>query len=118
MRGPMFELREGCDPKRYRDAPILHFGFGINEEQIYRVAAASSLLPVKRHLEKVANARLHFRIPVSYEFELMFALYSNYSIEDEQYEDEHEQEVLRIIQSELGIEQQPPLWYWDRSNNG
>ncbi|KAI0063826.1 hypothetical protein BV25DRAFT_365627 [Artomyces pyxidatus] len=81
-----------------------------------RVAAAASLVPVKRHLEKVANAELRYEVPVSYEYELMLARYSNYSMWANQYEDAHEQEVLEIIQSKLGIQNQSPLWYWDCDN--
>ncbi|KAI0063824.1 hypothetical protein BV25DRAFT_1837381 [Artomyces pyxidatus] len=123
-RRPMLHLREDCDPRRTKKAPVLHFGFGCSLQQLFRFSVDRgildrdeyiSLVDVKKYLEKVTNATLHIRHPISYEYDIMIARYSNYSMEHEQYEDEHERKVLQTIQRELKIEEQPALWYWNRN---
>ncbi|KAL6306893.1 hypothetical protein BKA93DRAFT_771415 [Sparassis latifolia] len=118
------------------DPPLIQFGVAVNFDKLLSYAKQKNLLEsaarrcgvsvnslsdmpivceVIRALEVACNARLHWSIPWVPDYDAMVALYSNYSMFWDQLEEEHEKEVIKILQEELGVTEEP-MWYWDISN--
>ncbi|KAL6306890.1 hypothetical protein BKA93DRAFT_124783 [Sparassis latifolia] len=118
------------------DPPLLQYGIAVNFDKLLSYAKEKNLLEpaarkrgvslsslsdmpiiseVIKALEVACNARLHYTAPWVPDYEGMVALYSNYSMFWEQLEEEHEQEVINILQEELGVTEEP-MWYWDAVN--
>ncbi|KAJ7629400.1 hypothetical protein DFH06DRAFT_1141028 [Mycena polygramma] len=70
-----------------------------------------------QHLERVATARLYeARADGSFgPGHLVVTLYSNYNITRRRLVKEDEQDIVEIIQRELGTSE-APKWYWDSIN--
>ncbi|GBE88054.1 hypothetical protein SCP_1202830 [Sparassis crispa] len=140
MPTPTTELPDKYNPFLRKDVkpkpPVLQYGIAVNFDQLRSYANEKNLLePAARKrgvplsslsdmpivyeaihgLEVACNARLHWAIPWVPDYDGMVSLYSNYSIFWEQLEEEHEQEVIKILQEELGVTVKP-MWYWDISN--
>ncbi|KAL6298340.1 hypothetical protein BKA93DRAFT_754238 [Sparassis latifolia] len=140
MPAPTTELPDKYNPFLRKDVkpkpPVLQYGIAVkfnqlrsyaNEKNLLEPAARKrgvplsslSVMPIVYEaihgLEVACNARLHWAIPWIAGYNGMVVLYSNYSIFWEQLEEEHEQEVIKILQEELGVTEKP-MWYWDISN--
>ncbi|GBE88057.1 hypothetical protein SCP_1202860 [Sparassis crispa] len=118
------------------DPPSIQYGIAVKFDKLLSYAKQKNLLEpaackrgvaltslsdmsiisdVIETLEVACNARLHWSIPWVPDYNGMIALYSNYTMFWEQLEEEHEQEVIKILQEELGVTEKP-MWYWDISN--
>ncbi|KAJ6512045.1 hypothetical protein C8R47DRAFT_1207398 [Mycena vitilis] len=113
---------------------VYQFGFVVPNETLKAYALRRSLVPEShfkspfhslcaisrsiRHLETVAHARLsHARPNDGFgRAHCVVSLYSNYNMKNRQMVEEDEQDVVEIIQRELGISD-APKWYWDRRND-
>ncbi|KAI0043389.1 hypothetical protein FA95DRAFT_1563358 [Auriscalpium vulgare] len=129
---PVATLPPECDVHYTHKPLLLHYGLGTSEKQLvayarrhgliaqehrsFYLAAGLGLVPALHRLKKVANARLRIQYPEDRKHTLMISLYSNYTMDDEQYEPPHEEEVLDILRQELQIEGQPAMWFFDRRN--
>lgn len=69
----------------------------------------------QRRLQRVTRAAyLHLCFPVHTEHNILLALYSNWSKEDEEMSEEHEQIVLEALKRELDLPlDEMPMWYSD-----
>ncbi|KAI0040885.1 hypothetical protein FA95DRAFT_1565995 [Auriscalpium vulgare] len=72
--------------------------------------------PILNYLNRVTRAVLHLGIPISERpGTRVVMLYSNYSMEREEYEEQDEREIIEILKGELGF-RKDPVWYWDFIN--
>lgn len=81
-----------------------------------------SKFEVLNQLRRVCNLPdLRFELPVSVDYQLVLALYNNYSIEELALEPEEEEDVIRILKEGLPVcSTQKPQWFFDQldSRNG
>ncbi|KAI0040884.1 hypothetical protein FA95DRAFT_1683550 [Auriscalpium vulgare] len=112
--------------------PVLLYGYSLHLEELLDLAnqrnlpnaispgepltTASCTVSILRYLNGVTGAALHLGIPISERpGTRVVMLYSNYSMEREQYEEQDEREIIEILKGELGFKSDP-VWYWDLAN--
>ncbi|KAI0313934.1 hypothetical protein OF83DRAFT_1139124 [Amylostereum chailletii] len=134
-RPPIAQLPVELRPKHPEDGtPLLHYGFVIEEEDIMACAIRNNIIndetkPSQRYLFAVwgvfsfvcreTRALVYHRSPLSIEHKHMVSLYSNHSIEEDEYDEEDEREIIEIVKRELNIPESTPLmWWWDAIENG
>ncbi|KAI0314624.1 hypothetical protein OF83DRAFT_423963 [Amylostereum chailletii] len=132
-RPPMAQLPVDLRPRRPDDGtPLLHYGFVFKFEQLMACAerhnivadgTPKELVPVRAlwgvmgFLYREARAVVFPQIPLSTEYNHMVSLYSNYSVENDEFDEEDEREIVAIVKKELQIpEDVPIMWWWDISN--
>lgn len=119
----------------YRGPAKLCFGFGVNSDHLIDYALKHDLVDPSKlregtpldigrarfwaieavvdYLQYISEAsKLHIGFPLSTEYEYMIYLYSNYSKEDEEMDEEDEKEILDNLRRELDIpEDVPAMWF-------
>ncbi|PBL04295.1 hypothetical protein ARMGADRAFT_1004885 [Armillaria gallica] len=70
-----------------------------------------SLVNTARHLRYLCRTRIRFACPISYDYDVVFALYSNHTQEDEELDKDHA-EVVEMLSKELG-QPEGPMWFED-----
>lgn len=71
-----------------------------------------SLVNTARHLRYLCRTRIRFAYPISYDYDVVFALYLNHTQEDEGLEDKDHAEVVEMLSKELG-QPEGPMWFED-----
>ncbi|KAK0193383.1 hypothetical protein F5146DRAFT_379873 [Armillaria mellea] len=71
-----------------------------------------SLINTAQHLRYLCRTRLRFACPISFDYYVVFALYSNHTQEDEVLEDKDHVEVVEILSKELECPE-GPMWFED-----
>ncbi|KAK0444018.1 hypothetical protein EV421DRAFT_1801573 [Armillaria borealis] len=71
-----------------------------------------SLINTARHLRYICRTRIKYACPISFDYDVVFALYSNHTQEDEELEDKDHAEVVEILSKELECPE-GPMWFED-----
>ncbi|KAK0470208.1 uncharacterized protein EV420DRAFT_97038 [Desarmillaria tabescens] len=79
---------------------------------IPRTSEGFSLCDVTQYLQRLCRLPLRYVNPVSLDYDVVIAMYSNYTKEDEGLRDEDHAEVVRQMSEELGCPK-GPMWYRD-----
>ena len=127
---PMEQLPARYDAAITKTSAILSFGLGITYDQLLGFVNKRNIrapwapdqpitrpivayLMITRHLRtKIRGLRLFYRRPMSPQYDMLLALYSNHSFRTYQYHDESQRRIIEIMKKELDIDS-PPMWYWD-----
>ncbi|KAI0058560.1 hypothetical protein BV25DRAFT_1229471 [Artomyces pyxidatus] len=127
------QLTPDIDPA-FTPSPLeYHFGLSIKEDKLLEYVISKDLLdddddfPVDvltlqvhatEYLQNLTeNPTLYTAAPFTEKNDdIVVALYSNYTIRDNKYIDDHERQILDIVRKELLLEGQAPMWYWDLGN--
>lgn len=118
--------------KTYRAPGKLYYGFGLSYKDIIDYAERHS--PIDPSITSAARRYAHARsvtlerlrelcqfndletaLPISPEYQVVLAMYDNYTIAEFELEEEEEADVIRILQEELpACSRQNPRWFFDR----
>ncbi|KAI0308403.1 hypothetical protein OF83DRAFT_1160766 [Amylostereum chailletii] len=131
-RPPMLQLRADLRPPpgdTTGKTPLLHFGLPVTMEQYLSCVRKNDLIPdgfseqqvaglampvVIGHLHKKTKVLVRPQDPLSWEYDSMIALYSNYTQEKVALSEEAERDTIRLIREELGIDEDTQvMWWWD-----
>jgi hypothetical protein len=126
-------------PDRYRvtaanpDPPLVHFAIPVDIFDLYEYAYKHDLIEIIPHLPHVpispasalsATERLsqeaQYELEFGWPFEptadcgIILSLYDNYTMEEKLLIDEDQEDVIQIVQEELGLDKSVrPKWYFD-----
>ncbi|KAF8554134.1 hypothetical protein OG21DRAFT_1497254 [Imleria badia] len=137
-RCPMTQL-----PDRYRvtvanpDPPLVHFAIPVHIVDLYKYADKHDLIEYIPRFPQVlspvsalvATDRLsqevEYELEFSWPFEhtadcgVILSLYDNYTIEEKMLIDEDQEDVIQMVQEELGLDRSVlPKWYFDWDDSG
>lgn len=71
-----------------------------------------SMINTARHLPYISRTRIRLACPNSFDYDVVFAIYSNHTQEDEELEDEDHAEVVEMLSKEFG-RPDDPMWFED-----
>ena len=138
-RCPMTQLQD-----RYRvsaanpDPPLVHLAIPVDIFDLYKYAEKHNLIEFIPHLPHVpispvsalsATERLSEAVQYELEFGwpfgptadcgIILSLYDNYTIEEKMLIDEDQEDVIQLVQEELGLDKSVrPKWYFDVHDSG
>lgn len=129
---PLSSLPDWADTKQHRDAPTLHFGFGLTFNDLAKYCKRKNiilkdqtlsqdtqrgraLLSAKLMMSKHCDMSLKITVPIKpSSFDFVFVLYTNYSMVFEQLIEKQEEEIIQRFQSEWETGERP-MWFADIS---
>ncbi|KAK0204429.1 hypothetical protein DFS33DRAFT_1259506 [Desarmillaria ectypa] len=71
-----------------------------------------SMINTVRHLQHLCRTIIKFACPISVDYNVVLALYSNHTQEDRELEDKDHAEVVETLSKELGCPE-GPMWFED-----
>ncbi|KAI0684003.1 hypothetical protein BC835DRAFT_673151 [Cytidiella melzeri] len=133
-------LTYACNPILHEYPRLAFFGVGVTEDVLIAYVHKHDLLykhtdpkidsridddqrmaqswrNAAKRLSDIVEFDVEMRLPLSPDYDMVVALYSNYDLEETVLLEEDEVEVLRLIQEELGITS-PGLWHFAWETQG
>ncbi|KAK0434305.1 hypothetical protein EV421DRAFT_1840546 [Armillaria borealis] len=116
---PVFQYGFGLTFQRLIDYALQHHIVEVPEnpenddpEDIRGGLIIFSLCDVTQYLQRLCRLPLTYVNPISLDYDVVIAMYSNYTQEDRELEDEDHAEVVQQMGEELGCPE-GPMWYLD-----
>lgn len=120
--------------RAYRPPGRLFYGFGLNFQDVIDYADKYSLIDPSvdsdgggaryvsarcvglDHLRDLCRFEdLDITLPISPEYQIVLAMYDNYTIDEFELETDQEEDVIRILKEEIPVfRTQNPRWFYDR----